>query len=106
MEGVLEKLKEEADFVIIDTPPVATVTDGLVLAPKLDGVVLVVESGRSPSASLQYAIRRLQQSKARILGVVLNKSRAKRNAYGYYSYGPETSEKAATGRKRRLLGGA
>jgi Mrp family chromosome partitioning ATPase len=65
-------LKEQADIVLIDTPPIGLVSDAAQLAPRCDGVLLVLRSGHTRREASQNAKRQLEQVKARILGVVLN----------------------------------
>ena len=77
------KLRELYDYVIIDTPPMANLIDGAIVARQCDGAVMVVESG-SISYRLEQRVKgQLEKSGCRILGVVLNKVSMERN--GYYS---------------------
>jgi capsular exopolysaccharide synthesis family protein len=102
MLGVVRRLKELADVVIFDTPPVSAVTDATVLATMVDGVVLVVEGGRTPVQSVIKARDILQSVNARILGVVLNKVRQSDTGEYYYRY--YRREGAPNGDKRRGVG--
>lgn len=86
MAALVGRLKELADIVIFDTPPVGAVTDATVLATMVDGVVLVVEGGRTPVSSVTKARDILQSVNARVLGVVLNKVRESDTADYYYRY--------------------
>jgi capsular exopolysaccharide synthesis family protein len=63
------------DFVIIDLPPVNPYSDATTLAPKADGVILVVEADRTPVSEAESAKRSLDRVGARIFGVVLNRRR-------------------------------
>ncbi len=81
ISGVIGQLKPEYDFLIIDTPPVNRYADVSVMAPKVDGVILVIEADRTPLAEAESAKRTLDRVGARIFGVVLNRRR---------SYVPET----------------
>jgi capsular exopolysaccharide synthesis family protein len=74
--GVLATLGGQFDFTIIDVPPVNHYADASVLAPKVDGVILVVEADRTPVADAETAKRTLNRVGARILGVVLNRRRS------------------------------
>ncbi len=77
------KLRQLYDYVIIDTPPMANLIDGAIVARQCDGAVMVVESG-SISYRLEQRVKgQLEKSGCRILGVVLNKVSMERN--GYYS---------------------
>jgi non-specific protein-tyrosine kinase len=84
LQSVLKWLKETADIILIDTPPILAVSDALILAPSLDGVVLVVRPGKTRYGALRQSIEQLQLVNARILGVVLNDVNTRGKAYGYY----------------------
>lgn len=86
MQEFLARLKETNDVVVVDTPPLLPVTDALVLAPQADGVILVVEHGRTHLRAAQQALAQLHQAGARVLGVVINMAPTGRHGYGYYYY--------------------
>lgn len=76
------------DYVIVDTPPVNLVIDGLLAAKQCDGTILVVESGNTERAQAEKAKQQLQYADIKILGAVLNKAGAESGRYGYgYGYG-------------------
>lgn len=82
-EKMVRELKAAYDYVIIDTPPMANLIDGAIVARQCDGAVMVVESG-SISYRLEQRVKgQLEKSGCRILGAVLNKVVMERN--GYYS---------------------
>lgn len=70
---LLEALSEQADIVLIDSPPVLPVADTLVLARTVAGVLLVVNSGTTSYTAATRAKDALVRSHARILGMVLNR---------------------------------
>lgn len=70
------RLAPQFDFVIVDGPPVNRYADVSVLAPKLDGVILVVEADQTPVVDAESAKRNLDRVGARIFGVVLNRRRS------------------------------
>jgi capsular exopolysaccharide synthesis family protein len=72
MEKVLERLLREADILLLDAPPVMAVTDAVVLATKVTGVLLVVSAGGTKREHAQRAIERLNKVNAHIVGAVLN----------------------------------
>lgn len=84
MEILIKRLQTEADIVLFDTPPVTAVTDAAVLATRLDGVLLVLQAGKTRRERAREARRLLEKVKANIIGVVLNNARLATN-YGYYS---------------------
>jgi non-specific protein-tyrosine kinase len=71
MDRVLEVLKERADVVLLDAPPVVAVSDAAVLATKVDGVLLVVSAGQTKRDSVQAAKTRLEKVNANLIGAVL-----------------------------------
>lgn len=73
---LLDDLRGEADVVIVCAPPVLAVADAAVLAPLVDGVVLVVASGRSRRDDARAAREALDRVGARVLGVVLTDAEA------------------------------
>lgn len=75
MGVMLERLHAEADIILIDTPPVVAVTDAAVLAPKADGVLLVLQAGHTRRDRAREARQILEKVKAHIVGVVLNNAR-------------------------------
>jgi polysaccharide biosynthesis transport protein len=87
---LLAELHERADVVIIDSPPVLPVTDPLILARQVDGVVLVTRCDQTTRGELQRALAQLSQADANILGVVLNEVDARQEGYdynaAYYTY--------------------
>lgn len=76
-------MREMYEYVIIDTPPMANLIDGAIVARQCDGAVMVVESGTISYRLEQKVKGQLEKSGCRILGVVLNKVNMEKN--GYYS---------------------
>jgi non-specific protein-tyrosine kinase len=69
---------------LIDTPPIIAVTDAAVLAPRMDGVLLVVNAGKTKRELAIKARDMLKQVNANLLGVVLNNAKIDKSAYEYY----------------------
>jgi non-specific protein-tyrosine kinase len=89
MHSLIERLAQEADIVIFDSPPLLAVTDAMVLATDADGVLLVTEAGKTRRTAARQASESLQKVRARILGIVLNRlSSRDSSGYGYYEYTP------------------
>ena len=84
MQDVLDGLLKDADFVLVDTPPVLTVADAAILAPSVNGCVLVAEVGRTQMEMLVQATERMRNAGANMYGVVMNRYNA--SAAGYYYY--------------------
>ncbi|MFN4180658.1 MAG: polysaccharide biosynthesis tyrosine autokinase [Armatimonadota bacterium] len=83
MSHLLQRLKEQFDFVLIDTPSMTVVSDPSVLASMTDGVLLVVELGHVTRNAIQQVKEQLELAQANILGVVINKASRKRG-YDYH----------------------
>jgi non-specific protein-tyrosine kinase len=86
MADLLASLKHETDVIVIDSTPVLTVADALVLAPHVDGTVLVVEVGKTRRDALVQAREALQRTEGRLFGIALNKVSIERSGYYYYAY--------------------
>jgi capsular exopolysaccharide synthesis family protein len=90
----LAVLGERFAHIVIDTPPLLGVADTLVLAPRVEGVILVLRHGHAARDAAQRAVQMLGSVRARLLGVVLNHADARRTpgGYQYYGYGSAPSE--------------
>lgn len=84
VDRVLQQLRERADLVLLDSPPVTAVSDAAVLATKVDGVILVVSAGKTRREAARRAKAQLEKVNARVLGVVLNNTRPDPSLYSYY----------------------
>jgi len=74
------------EWVIIDTPPVLAVTDAVILAQRVSGVVFVVGSEMTRRAHAERALETLRTGHPRSIGVVLNRVDFNRNKYYYSRY--------------------
>jgi len=72
MADLLEVLAEHYDLIILDTAPILPVADSLMLARKVDGVVMVVRSGETQRPAAREASSRMRRVRANLLGVVVN----------------------------------
>jgi polysaccharide biosynthesis transport protein len=89
MHLLLEEMRGQFDFILLDSPPVQQVTDSLMLGPLADGTIIVVRASKTTYEMLDSGIKKLRESHSRILGLVLNrlkKKNADKGYYGYYSY--------------------
>ncbi len=87
MTELLEECKGKFTHIIIDSPPVLTITDGLILAPFSDAVLLVVRYGRASKHSVRRARDLMLRSGTRLGGTVINAvDSASQRYYGYYGY--------------------
>jgi capsular exopolysaccharide synthesis family protein len=101
MEFLLWLLQQEADLVIVDTPPVLNVADALAVAPRCNGVLIVAESGKTRIDALSKVYQSLVRVGARVLGVALNKANERGGDYYYYSSYYTTEEEPITRRSKR-----
>lgn len=86
MNVVIEELYQMFDLIVFDLSPVMTVADGLIMASKTDGTVVVIREGVTRKDSIIEAKNRLIQAKARILGVIYNGvEQMNESSYYYYS---------------------
>jgi len=107
MTECLLALMERFDHILIDSPPLLSVTDARILATIVDGVVLVIKGGETPKEAAIRSRRLLQDVNARILGTMLNKVDFRSSGSYYYSkyyytggeykYGNQGSAKEALG---------
>lgn len=112
MRNLLQRLKSEYDYVIVDSPPLLPVTDAAVMATQVDGTLVVVGAGVVKRDSLAKALGGLAKVDARILGLVLNRLPTKgfdvyRYAYDSYAAEPPTRRRRSTSPRprRRVMGG-
>lgn len=89
MDLITSKLLEEFDLLIFDTPPILSVADAQIVSNKVDGTVLVINTGKSEKESVVKAKELLLAAKANILGVILNNFNIEKNHYYYHYYGAE-----------------
>ncbi len=92
MDDLLKYVKDNFDYIIIDTPPIGSVMDAAILANKVDATMLVAAQGVVSKHIAKQAIDTLKNANPNFLGVVLNKVDVRkagyygrRNSY-YYSY--------------------
>lgn len=83
---VTADLEARFDRLLFDSPPVAAVTDALILSDAVDGVVLVAKAGRTVKEVMARTRASLVDVNANIFGVVLNDLDLERRGYGYYYY--------------------
>jgi len=86
LRTLLEKWRNEYDYVIIDTPPALSVTDAVVLSPEADAVIMVVRSGQTTKDAVRRTRDTLYQVNARIMGIVMNAVDLRSPDLYYYYY--------------------
>ena len=103
MASLIDYLSQRYEFILFDAPPLLNVSDAMVLAQRVDGVVLVVRAGKTSRGALRNVADLLSKSRTEILGVVLNDIDFKRERYyyyyhhyrDYYAYGDKTRDHKA-----------
>jgi capsular exopolysaccharide synthesis family protein len=84
LDVILKELEVDHDMIILDTPPVLSVTDSTVMIPYVDGIILVVKAGQTRVSAALHAVTTLRQLGANILGLVINGVHFNDNRYAYY----------------------
>ena len=86
MRRMLDGLRTRFDRIILDMPPVAPLADLHILAPMVDGLLMIVRAGVTPKPAIERALAGLDASK--VLGLVLNESGGEGgDQYNYEGYG-------------------
>ena len=102
MEALLERARSAYDLVVIDTPPLAGISDAFALLRKVDGVIIVGRVGRSRRDVAERLHETLASAGAPLLGVVANGLKGRLGGYGYgYSYDYAAGGARAGSRPRR-----
>ena len=98
MRETLDRLKENYDFLVIDSPPVMPVSDAVVLSSLADGMIFVVEAQRTPKHLVRTAIAQLGSNQSKILGIVLNRVDIRGPEYReyYHYYNPQFYQASGT----------
>ena len=86
MIQLIQRLREEFDFVLLDTPPVVAETDALLLGHDADATVIITRAGVSRIDALMRAMDSVERSGANLLGVVLNDFNPAGSYGSYYKY--------------------
>jgi capsular exopolysaccharide synthesis family protein len=97
----LKAIEPVYDVILFDSPPVNSVSDSLLIAGHMDGVLLVARGGKTDRSGLRFAQEQLLRVRARILGAILNDYDIRLASYygGYYDgyYGEEAEVEPGTG---------
>ena len=84
--ALIDQMAEKFDVVVIDSPPILGLADAPTMAAMVDGVVFVVEAGRSRRGGLKAALRRLRGMRPNLIGGVLTKFDTTQAANKYSDY--------------------
>ena len=105
MREVIQQIKEEFDMAIFDTPAIVPLADAGILATQLDGVILVVQAGRTQRHLVRQAYEHLKQVQSEVLGLVFTHAHyyipRYRNYYSYYyrRYGKTEAKEGKAGQQ-------
>lgn len=89
LRSALDSLAELYDVVLIDSPPLTVVTDAAVVAPNVDGVLVVARASQTEVGALEFAMLQLRNVNARVKGTILNDlgiHDRRHGSQGYYAY--------------------
>ncbi len=88
MDDLLEDLKENFDVILLDTPPILSVIDGVILASKVDSVLLVIHVGKTTRKDFINTVESLKRANGRLMGTVFNWMEINSHSFGYMHYYP------------------
>ena len=85
---MIKALRQEYDYIVVDTPPVLSVTDALVASKLVDGVIYVAAFNQTRKDNAKSGLEQLRENNANIIGAVLANIdvRKSQGTYGYYYY--------------------
>ncbi len=99
LEDLVQSLLDEADIVLLDSPPVLAIADAAVLSRRAGSVVLVVDLKRSSRRAIRRAVQALRGVDAPLLGLVQNRAKLEddRGGYGYHATAPADDRERLVG---------
>jgi polysaccharide biosynthesis transport protein len=103
MHRLLALLSEEADIVILDSPPTVAFADAAILSTQVDGVLLVLSAGHSRRAEARQALASLNRAQAPVLGVLLNRMPPSSSNYHYYYHYYNQERRSLLSRWRNVV---
>ena len=103
MKRLLDLAGETFNYIVIDSPPVASFTDGVLISSLVDGVLLVVHGGKTSRQVVKRTRQMLVEIGAKIIGVVLNKADVRSNDYYYYHYGYKRDDYSPTNGEKQQV---
>jgi succinoglycan biosynthesis transport protein ExoP len=98
-KALLEQLSEQADMVIMDSPPTLAAADAQILASQADGVVMVVEPGQTKKADAKQSLGLLRHARANVLGIAYNKMKSPTHGSYYYYQNTPPAQLSDGGKK-------
>nr|WP_312579438.1 CpsD/CapB family tyrosine-protein kinase [Sedimentibacter sp.] len=86
IRDLLKELSSHYDYVFVDTPPIAIISDPITIATYVDAVILIVSYSQTEKEIAKKSINNLKHINANIIGTILNKSPMDKRNKGYYGY--------------------
>lgn len=86
LDSLLDYARQYYDYIIIDTPPVNIVTDSTVIADKITGYLMVVQSGKNHMQDVSAAVHQIEEMNGNIVGLILNDPENTTTAHYSYRY--------------------
>jgi capsular exopolysaccharide synthesis family protein len=99
MSALVDKLEQEWDMVLFDSPPIVAVTDASMISGEIDAIAMVVKAGQTDRSAVDRALDTIKNVKAPLTGVILNGANPETLAgkysyyYSYYNYYYQSEEK-------------
>ena len=82
--SLLDHLKEKADYILVDVPPVRIAVDTILLAPQIQNTILLTSAGETNKEDVAFAKNLIESAKGNLVGCILNKAMARGEGYYYY----------------------
>src|SRR5699024_11469426 len=90
---LMERVSDQYDLVLLDTPPVLAVTDAAIVGQLAGTCLIVARYGQNSVKEIDVTVGRFEQNKVEVKGAILNCiERRARNEYGYYAYKYESTK--------------
>ncbi len=86
MKNALEVLSKNFDYIVLDLPPVNIVSDALMVADFISGMLVVIREDYTEKKELETCFRQLKLSEVKVLGCVINESKHGKGSYSKYKY--------------------
>ena len=102
MRTITEELNMAADIVLYDSPPSLIVADAAILSDLIDGIILIVDAGRTRNSEIKKCVEELRRVHANLIGLVLNRMSKRDGGYGYYYYYEEGEKRKHKSGSRQL----
>lgn len=84
MKTYLEEMRNNFDYIVLDTPPLLAVTDAQLLSMKADGTLLVVKAESTKKESVTNSVNLIKKVNGNLIGTVLNAATTNKKQYYYY----------------------